>query len=73
MFSTPPPFARMDSRASHYERFFLKNDVLVGAVLINRFQDKPHLVKLIEGCLNLAAYREKLEDPNFDIRGIPLI
>ncbi len=58
---------------NQYERLFLKDGALAGAALINRFHDKPHLVKLIEGRVNLAAYREKLQDPSFDIHEIPLV
>lgn len=60
-------FGRIDGQ-DQYARLFLKNGVLFGAVLINRFQDKPHLAKLIEMKANLEKYRSSLVDITFDIR-----
>ena len=61
---------RSDLALNQYERFFLKDGVLVGASLINRFEDKPHLVGLIESKKNMEEYKEKMKDFSFDIRAI---
>lgn len=63
---------RIDLRKHQYERFCIKNGVLVGAMLINRFQDKPHLAKLIESKTNIENYREALRDFAFEIQTIPI-
>lgn len=57
----------------HYERLFLKGGALAGAVLINQFQDKPHLTALIETKTPLEGYREKLQDSAFDVRTIEVV
>ncbi len=64
---------RIDSMQNQYERFFLRNGVLAGAVLINRFQDKPHLAGLIEKQVRIDQYKDKLKDFGFDIRSIPAV
>lgn len=61
---------RANLAKDQYERFFLKGGVLKGAVLINSFQDKPHLTRLIEQVVNIEHYRQKLQDFAFDIREI---
>lgn len=63
--------SRADGAKNQYERFFIKGGVTKGAVLINRFQDKPHLARLIEQEVNIESYRENLQDFEFDIRQIP--
>lgn len=55
---------------NQYERFFLRDGVLAGAVLINRFQDKPHLARLIEKKVPVGPYKSKLQDMTFDVREI---
>lgn len=69
----PETIVRVDEATSQYERFFIENGVLVGAALINRFHDKPHLVKLIETKTPIDAYRENLADSAFDIKNIPVV
>lgn len=64
---------RVDPQAEQYERFFIKNGVLVGAALINRFKDKPHIAKLIESKTSVEEHKEKLADFRFDIQTIPLV
>lgn len=61
---------RIDRKSRRYERFFIRDGVIIGAALINRFQDKPHLSALIEKRVNIEAYRERLTDWEFDIRTI---
>lgn len=56
-----------------YARLFLKSGILAGAALINRFQDKPHLAKLIEAKADLEPYRDNLQDINFDIKSIAAV
>jgi len=64
---------RFNEARREYERFFIKDGVMRGAVLINRFQDKPHLVKLIENRTNIESYQDKLRDFAFDIHELPII
>lgn len=64
---------RIDPHAHRYERFFLRNGVLVGAVLINCFPDKPRLASLIEKKTALDEYRTKLSNFTFDITTIPVV
>lgn len=61
---------RLDEPNDQYERIFLKDGVFKGAALINRFQDKPHLAKLIETKTPVGNYRQKLTEFAFDIREI---
>lgn len=62
--------ARVDAARNQYERLFIKEGALKGAVLINRFQDKPHLARLIEGRISIEPHREALHDMAFDIHTI---
>ena len=64
---------RLDAEKNQYERFCLQDGVLVGAALINRFEDKPHLANLIENKKNLENYREQLADFKFDIQNISIV
>lgn len=64
---------RVDTSRKQYERFFLKDNVLVGAVLINRFADKAHVSKLIEQRIDIAQWRDQLSDGTFDIHTISVI
>ena len=68
--SKTPSVVRLDARKNQYEIFFIKNNVLVGAALINRFIDKPQIAKLIEQKTPMEQYQEKLKDFEFDIRQI---
>ena len=61
---------RQDRRRNQYERFFIKDGVLVGAALINRFQDKTHLANLIASKTKIEEYRDELKDFTFDINTI---
>ncbi len=58
---------RLDRARMTYERLFLRSGRLVGAALINKFQDRAHLSRLIEGKTPIESYRERLGDPGFDI------
>ena len=51
-----------------YERLFFVGGVLKGALLINRFQDKPAIAALIESKKDLTAVKEALKDPYADIK-----
>ena len=61
---------RVDETKNQYERLFFQEGVLVGAAMINRFQDKPHLSRLIEQRANFDKYRDKMKGFEFDIREI---
>lgn len=60
--------SRMSSVHSQYERFFMRDGVLVGAFLINRFQDKSLLADMIGRGMRIDRHRDRLRDPLFDIR-----
>lgn len=62
---------RSNETAREYERFFLRRGTLAGAMLINRFQDRAHLARLIERQANVEEYREKMQEWDFDIRSLP--
>lgn len=64
---------RLDEKKMQYERLLIKKGVLVGAALINRFQDKPYISKLIENKVRIDMYEQKLKDIKFDIQNIPMI
>jgi len=64
---------RIDMPHRQYERFFIKDGILCGAALINRFPDKPILAKLIETRTPVGEYTEQLKDFRFDIGTIPVI
>ncbi|MEK7649572.1 MAG: FAD-dependent oxidoreductase [Patescibacteria group bacterium] len=53
-----------------YERLFIGSGVLKGAILINRFQDKMVLSKLIESQQNISAKKEALYDPQTSLSSI---
>ena len=62
--------SRVDPRGNRYERFFLKNDNLFGAVLVNMFSDKPALTELIEKKVPIGKRRGDLIDMAFDIKAL---
>lgn len=64
---------RTDMSRNQYERFFIDQGRIRGAVLINRFQDKPHLARLMELGITIEPYRDHLVDMNFDIHEIPVV
>lgn len=64
---------RYDKYQELYERFFIKNGVVVGAMLINCFQDKIKISKLIETKTVITDHLEKMKDFNFDIGTIAVI
>ncbi|MDO8561120.1 MAG: FAD-dependent oxidoreductase [bacterium] len=51
-----------------YERFFLREGKLAGAVIINMFHDKPALAELIEKGVLINNARENLTDMSFEIK-----
>lgn len=64
---------RSDFAKKQYERFFLRDDALVGAVLINRFADKAPLVRLIETAIPISTFRASLRDLSFDLGDISVL
>lgn len=64
---------QFDGERNRYARFFVREDRLLGAALINRFADKPHITRLIETRSSIRDFRTKLGDPLFDIRKIPIV
>lgn len=50
-----------------YERFFLKDNRLVGAVLLNSGRDKPVLAQLLEKRILLGAAKEHMTQMEFDL------
>lgn len=59
--------SRVNAALSIYERFFIKDDRIIGAVLINMFQDKVIIAKLIEDRVSVALFKEKLSRMDFDL------
>ena len=64
---------RVDPVHKQYERFFFKEDVLAGAILINRFADKAHIAMLIENRTHISQWRKQLADMAFDIHAIKMV
>lgn len=64
---------RADGIRHQYERLCLQKGILVGAALINRFQDKAHIAGLIETRTPIEPHRDKLGNIEFDIRHIPVV
>lgn len=62
--------SRVNSTMSMYERFFIKEDRIIGAVLINMFPDKAIIAKLIEDRVSVAPFKEKLSRMDFDLRSV---
>lgn len=60
--------SRSDAARGRYQRFFMRDGILVGAFLINAFADKPVLADLIAHRAAAAPYRDDLRNPAFDIR-----
>lgn len=50
-----------------YSRFFLQNGSMIGATLINSFQEKPLLTKLIESRKDFSGKENMLADPRHDL------
>ena len=63
-------FSRTWSTGNTYERFFFEGSVLKGAALINRFQDKTALVRLIDSRHDLTAVKDAMRDPDFDVNSL---
>lgn len=64
---------RIDTTHKRYARFFFNGNHLRGAVLINRFSDKTHCSKLIEGRVDVSQWRGQFSDNSFDIHTIPVV
>ncbi|MDO8600834.1 MAG: FAD-dependent oxidoreductase [bacterium] len=62
--------SRTDPVLHKYERFFIKEDRLIGAILINMFQDKPLIAKLVEERVSIAPFKEKLSKIDFDLHSV---
>lgn len=63
-------FSRIWSTGNAYERFFFEGSILKGAALINRFQDKTALVRLIDSRHDLSGAKDAMHDPDFDINSL---
>lgn len=64
---------RTNPARDQYERFFLRNGTLVGAVLINRFQDKAKISELILNQVPIAAFQHRFDDFSFDLHTISAV
>lgn len=58
--------SRVNPSLSMYERFFIKEDRMIGAILINMFQDKAALARIIEDRVSAAPFKNKLSRMDFD-------
>ncbi|MBI4225447.1 MAG: FAD-dependent oxidoreductase [Candidatus Sungbacteria bacterium] len=70
---TADAIVRINPDTNEYERLFLADGALKGAVLINRFKDRAHITQLIKSQQKLDAYRDKLASFQFDITSIPMV
>lgn len=59
--------SRGDPFERRYERFFMKDNCLVGAVLFNGIHDKPILAQLLEKRISLASAKERMANMDFDL------
>ena len=53
-----------------YERLFLENGILKCAVLVNRFQDKVAVARLIEQKTNISGKINEIKNVNFDVSSL---
>jgi len=53
---------------TYYERFFIKNDFLTGAIMINKFEDKTVLERLIRDKVSVTPYRPYLTNPRASLK-----
>lgn len=70
---TRDTIVRADTDKNEYERLFLTDGAIQGAVLINRFKDRAHLMRLMETRQKLDAYRNRLSSFEFDLTAIPVV
>ena len=63
-------FSRAGFQGDAYERFFFEGGVLRGAALINRFQDKIAIARLIEEGRDLSRMKDAMRDPDFNINSL---
>lgn len=66
-------FEHVDSQRNTYVRYCVKDDLLVGAVMVNLLPLRAHMARLIETQTPLGAYRARLKESSFDIREIPIV
>lgn len=71
--NTTDTIVRINPDTNEYERLFLADGSLKGAVLVNRFKEKAHIVRLIETQQKIDAYRGRLASFEFDITAIPAV
>jgi NAD(P)H-nitrite reductase large subunit len=62
--------SRVDAVLNKYERFFIKENRIIGAVLINMFEDKSFIVKLIEERVSVTPFKARLNRVDFDLHSI---
>jgi len=62
--------ARRGGSDGEYTRLFVRGGAIVGAFLINRFQDRAALTDLIARRIDVSAYEDQLRDMAFDIHTI---
>jgi len=62
--------SRIDPDGTYFEKFFLRDNYLVGAVMINKFEDKKILEMMMRSRALLADAKSKLADPAYSIADI---
>ena len=62
--------SRVDEKDSRYERFFLQEERIIGAVIINLFKDRPVIGRLIEGKVRVGAHVSELRMMDFDLNSL---
>lgn len=59
---------RLGETENRYIRFFLKNNFLTGAALINEQENIGTLTRLIESKKDLSQFKIKMQNPNFALK-----
>ncbi|OGZ45836.1 MAG: hypothetical protein A3C84_03565 [Candidatus Ryanbacteria bacterium RIFCSPHIGHO2_02_FULL_48_12] len=64
--------ARADEHGRFFEKFFLKDNLLVGAIMINKFEDKKVLEALIKHQVDITTLKPFLVRPEASIKDLDL-
>jgi NADPH-dependent 2,4-dienoyl-CoA reductase/sulfur reductase-like enzyme len=64
---------RANFQKNIYERYFIHEHALVGAVLVNKNDSRSHATALIETRTPLDGFYDRMKGSTFDIREIPIV
>lgn len=62
--------ARVREMRGEYSRFFLKNGIMIGAILLNGQEYLGKVVRMIRERRDLSEHKSNLADPDFDLNKI---